>query len=42
MLTKHSLSSRTLRERSRNWLQFRSGGMTLTERLLDEYYIIAK
>ena len=42
MLTRHSLSSRTLRERSRDWLQFRSGGMTLTERLLDEYYIIAK
>ena len=42
MLTKHSLSSRTLRERSRDWLQFRYGGMTLTERLLDEYYIIAK
>ena len=42
MLTRHSLSSRTLRERSHDWLQFRSGGMTLTERLLDEYYIIAK
>ena len=42
MLTRHSLSSRTLRERSRDWLQFRSGGTTLTERLLDEYYIIAK
>ena len=42
MLTRHSLSSRTLRERSRDWLQFRSGEMTLTERLLDEYYIIAK
>ena len=42
MLTRHSLSSRTLRERPRDWSQFRSGGMTLTERLLDEYYIIAK
>ena len=42
MLTRHSLSSRTLRERSRDWSQFCSGGMTLTERLLDEHYIIAK